>query len=169
VQTKGDNNKGEGRVGIDDWNGRLEFVLTLQNSDRQDVRVKIFRDGSELTPEPSNALPITANSRMRLWVMGRDRWRKDDGVAALYYWLRDCWESELRVAGYTLAIIPEVQQLRSDGLAYLLERMRFQTNECWKNHEFRLKGYGTFEPWERDLTDLPPEQRAEQYRKECGL
>lgn len=110
----GNSNNCDGRVGIDDWDGRLEFVLTLQNNDRQDVEVRIFRGDSEQVPEPWNALPISANSRMRLWVRGRrDKWREDDAIPALYYWLRDCWESELRMAGYTLAIIPEIQQLRA--------------------------------------------------------
>jgi hypothetical protein len=165
----GNGNNCNSRVGIDDWNGRLEFVLTLQNNDRQDVTVRIFRSGSEPTPEPWNALPISANSRMRFWARGRDRWRHDDAIPALYYWLTDCWESELRAAGYTFAIIPEIQHLRAEGLAYLLERMRFRTHECWKNHELRLGGFGMFEPWEHDVANLPPEERAEAYRKECGL
>lgn len=147
----GNSNNCDRRVGIDDWNGRLEFVLTLQNNDRQDVKVRIFRGDSEPAPEPWNALPISANSRMRLWVRGqRSRWRQDDAIPALYCWLRDCWESELIAAGYTLALIPEIQHLRNEGLAFLLEEMRFRTHECWKNHELRLEGWGTFGPGEHD-------------------
>lgn len=160
---------GEGRPGIDNWNGRFAFVLTLQGNDQQDIGLRVFRPSpSDPEPHPVN-FPIAATWRMRLWGIGRWRWRRNDETPAFYYWLRDHWESGLVLAGCTLPPVPEVQELRSIGLGYLLEQMRFHTLRCRENHEKRLKGYGTFAPEERAVVALSPEERAGHYRKECGL